>query len=296
MSRGWRRRALACFSLGLLSACLTNEPDPDASGIYACVGTEDCPGEQACLQGVCEAVALPVVTISSPEDLEALPFGTEHQEVLSLTGANLTLRPLSESSEAIPGEGHIVVFVDEVEVLVIDSGNLGAGIQEFIDIPDTPGVHYIRAQARLNDGSDYDNPEGSGRNLVWVDDGREHVALRRPWLRERFGLDEQSIEVEIEVLGGMTVGPPSDTEAIHAHIYYDQTLPECLDMPLCEAGYNGVVPSNAGEFGPIPIPASEPGPATISASLAESGHTVYLEESTMMPVVTEVTIFREALP
>jgi hypothetical protein len=261
----------------MLSGCLTNTPDPTLGGVYACVEDTDCPESLSCLQQVCESIELPRLQILNPEDTETYPFGSEHNDILSVSGTNLTLRPRAASSEAVPGEGHLVVFVDEVEVAVIDSGDISAGVQVAITIPDMPGAHRVRVQARLNDGTDYDNADASARNLVWVDDGREHVALRKPWPGEVFGLESGLIDAEVATLGGIAIGSPN-TGNEHVHVYYDAVFPACLTDPACDAGYNGVVPSNDDSFGPVLLPASAAGMVTLTAVVAEADHTTYVDE------------------
>lgn len=260
-----------------IAGCLTNTPDPTLGGIYACVEDIDCPETLSCLQQVCEAIELPKLNIVNPEDEEEYPFGSAHTDILTVSGTNLTLRGLAASSAAVPGEGHVIVFVDEEQVAVIDSGDLSAGVQVSIEIPDTPGAHRIRVQARLNDGTDYDNETASDRTLVWVDDGREHVALLKPWPGDVFGLDSQLIEAEVATLGGISIGAPN-TGTQHVHIYYDALFPACLTDPACDAGYNGVVPSNDDSFGPVLLPASAAGMVTLTAVVAEFDHTTYVDD------------------
>ncbi|PRQ06463.1 hypothetical protein [Enhygromyxa salina] len=266
---------LACVSL---AGCLTNTPDPELGGVYACVEDVDCPGTQACLQKVCEAVELPVLQILNPESEEKYPFGSANTDILNVSGANLILRSQSASNDPVPGEGYLVVFVDEVEVAVIDTGDISAGIQANINIPDTPGAHRIRVQARLNDGTDYDNETAHARRIVWVDDGREHVALRKPWPGDVFGLESQVIEAEVVTLGGIEIGPP-ETMREHVHVYYDAPFPGCLIMnPMCEVGYNGVVPSDEDAFGPVLLPASAAGMVSLTAVVAKFDHTTYEDD------------------
>ena len=273
-----------------LAACLTNDPDPTLGGVYACVDDSECPESLSCLQKVCEAVELPEIQIANPEENRAYPFGSQHTEILNVSGGNLTLRGLAASSEAVPGEGHLVVFVDEMQVAVIDSGDITAGVQMMIEIPDTPGVHRIRVQARLNDGTDYDNASGQARRLVWVDNGRQHVALRKPWPGDVFGLESQTIEAEVAVFGGITIGPPM-TGSEHVHVYYDAPFPMCLSQPLCEADRNGVVPSNDDQFGPVLLPASGAGPVSLTALVAHFDHITY-EDDLGEPVFSSIMILR----
>ncbi|KIG16549.1 hypothetical protein DB30_04320 [Enhygromyxa salina] len=266
---------LACISL---AGCLTNTPDPATGGIYACVDDLDCPGEQECLQKVCEAVKLPVLQIQNPESEEKYLFGNANTDILSVSGANLILRSRSASNEPVPGEGHLVVFINGQEAAVIDSGDISAGVLANIDIPNTPGAHRIVVQARLNDGTDYDNETAQARRIVWVDDGREHVALRKPWPGDVFGLDSQVIEAEVVTLGGIEIGPPQ-TMREHVHVYYDAPFPGCLiDNPMCEVGYNGVVPSDEDAFGPVLLPASSAGMVSLTAVVATFDHLTYEDD------------------
>jgi hypothetical protein len=179
------------------------------------------------------AAELPDVLLLDPEDGQPFAYGdgsTPHAQTLSISATNLVLGSMQGASEAVIGEGYLVVFVDEVEVGVIDSGDLGGGVQMDVEIPDVPGVHRIRVQARLHDGTDYDNESGAVRSLVWVDDGREHVALRRPWPNDAFSLESQKIEAEIAVFGGLQIGPV-EVEVCTAKPPRDQ--PQCdEDVPI----------------------------------------------------------------
>lgn len=278
-----------------VSGCLTNTPDPALGGVYACVTQEDCPGTQSCLQQVCEAIELPMVNIFSPEEEEAYAFveGATLTEILSVSATNLAVRGLSESSDAVPGEGHVVVYVDEVLVATLDSGNLSSGVQADIEIPNTPGVHRVRVQARLNDGTDYDNPEASARRIIWVDDGNQHVALRKPWPGDKFPLAQQLIDAEVAVFdpsGLITIGPPN-SDLFHVHVFYDEPFPSCMSDPPCLARYNGIVPDNTNDFGPVSLPDSASGPATLTALIMESDHTMF-EVSENVGIFSQIEILR----
>jgi len=260
-----------------LGACLTNVPDPSQAGIYACVDSDDCPGGQSCLQKTCEAIELPVVKIVNPEDEKPLTFkgdGVPHTEVLTVNATNLTLRELSASNEAVPGEGHLVVFLDEEEVGKIETGDLTGGVQMELSIPDVPGVHRIRVQARLNDGTDYDHEGGAARNLLWVADGEPHVAIRDPWPGTVFTLESQGIDARVAVIGDIQIGPPM-TGLQHVHIYYDKTFPMCKEDLLCATDYSGVVPDDKDEFGPVFLPEAGAGPVTLTGVIANANHTLF---------------------
>lgn len=301
MARSTAPSVLLGLALGLCvgaAGCLTNEPDPNQGGIYACVDDEDCPGEQSCLQGTCETIPLPAIQILNPEDEKPFTMGDgtgSHPEILSVSGTDLILRPLAESSEAVPGEGHLVVFVDEVEVATIDSGDISAGVQTEIQIPDTAGVHRIRVVARLNDGTNYDNDTADARNLVWVDDGRQHVALRTPWPGQVFSLESQLVDAEVATFGGIQIGTPSETTRQHVHVYYGDEFPECLDEPVCEAGYTGVVPSNEDMFGPFIMPDSAATMVTLTAVVADFDHTTYADPMGD-PVFSQIEVRRSGNP
>jgi hypothetical protein len=271
---------MRAFNLTLValcvSGCLTNVPEPDIGGVYACVTQEDCPGSQSCLQQTCETITLPIIKILSPEDGQAFPFGEPHELVLSISATDLVLRPRAESNEAVPGEGHLVVWIDEVEAATIDSGDLSGGVQMAIQVADVAGAHRIRVQARLNDGTNYDNEDALVRNIIWVDDGREHVALRKPWPGDTFTLDSQTIDAEVAIMDDSTIeiGPPN-TGVQHVHVFYDESFPSCLDDPLCFAAYEGIVPSNEDSFGPVLLPASGAGKVKLTAFVMVSDHTLY---------------------
>jgi hypothetical protein len=286
---------LSIVCLAGLSGCLTNVPDPELGGVYACVAQEDCPGTQSCLQQTCEAIELPNVQILSPEDGQPFTFGEPHNLILSISATNLVLRPLAESNEAVPGEGHLVVFVDEQPPLTVDTGDLSGGVQMEISVEDIPGVHRLRVQARLNDGTNYDNETADARNLIWVDDGREHVALRKPWPGDTFTLDSQLIDAEVAVMddSGITIGPPN-TGVQHVHVFYDETLqsfPACIADSLCFQAYEGIVPSNDDTFGPVLLPAAGAGPVSLVAVIMDFEHFIYLENGTD-PIYSSIDILR----
>jgi hypothetical protein len=286
----WTIGSLALLSLG---ACTTEEVD------HTCAVQEDCPASLYCLQQVCQSIALPHVQIFNPEDGLPRPWkndGTPHTELLVIAATDLVLRPLAESSERVVGEGHLVVFVDEVEVATIDTGDVSEGVQIQIEVDDIPGVHRVRVQARLNDGTPYDNPEGSDRHLMWVDDGRPHVALRDPWPGDRFSLEGQLIDGDVAVFGGdISIGPPASGEQ-HTFIFHDaEPFDECIMNPVCASSYVGVVPNDQDPFGPILLEASGAGVATMTVLVVNADHTPYTYTDEMgMPqyVYSSIEILR----
>jgi hypothetical protein len=284
--------SLSGLILGV-SGCLTNVPDPALGGVYACEVQEDCPESLSCLQKVCEAAELPIITIVNPEEQQPYPFGTVHDEFLNISGVNFVLRPLAESNDAVPGEGHIVVFLDGEEIATVDNGDLTGGVGMPISIPDTPGAHRIHAQARFNDGTNYDNEGAVARRLVWVDNGRKHVALRSPWPGDSFPVDAFALQAEVAVfdpLGIVEIGPPM-TGKQHVHVYYNKTFPDCFLEPICYMDYEGVVPSDDSVFGPVFLPSAGAGPAVLTATIMEADHSIYYDEMDQ-PVFSEIPVLR----
>jgi hypothetical protein len=266
----WTIASLALLSL---EACANEEV------VHTCVVQEDCPASLSCLQQVCESITLPHVQVRNPEDGLIYPWnndGMGHTQIVDIRASDLVLRPLAESSERVLGEGHLVVFVDEVEVATIDSGDLSEGVQVEITIDDTPGVHRLRVQARLNDGTDYDNREGSVRNLMWVDDGRPHVALRLPWPGDAFSHDEQIIDGDVAAIGdGISIGSNSGQQ--HTFIFYDsEPFDECLMNRVCFLSYVGVVPNDEDPYGPIWLEESAANTGTLTVQVMNFDHTPYM--------------------
>jgi hypothetical protein len=283
-----------CLLALCVSACLTNVPEPDIGGIYACEVQEDCPGSQICLQKTCETIELPAIQIMNPEDGKDYTFGMgPHQELLTIVGNNLTLRPLAESNDAVPGEGHLVVFVDGEQVAMIDTGDLTGGVPMAITIPDEPGVHRIHVQARLNDETNYDTEGAVARTLVWVADGNKHVALRVPWPGDEFPLDAMPLNAEVAVFpaDAVAIGPPM-TGLNHVHVYYSRTFPDCLEDFMCYNDYEGVVPEDDNDFGPVFLPSAGAGPATLTAVIMLADHDIYYDPVTMLPVYSSIDILR----
>lgn len=265
------------LALGLgLGACLTNEPDPGLGGIYACVSDDDCPGTQSCLQDVCEAIELPVIEIFNPEENQPFPFdaGEDHDLMLTVKGSNFVLRSPAESSEAVPGEGYIAVFVDEQPAGRIDSGDLSGGAALPITIANTAGAHRLRIEARFNDDTAYATEGSTDRRIVWVDNDAPHVALVRPWPGDRFSVDAQPIEAEAVAFGGVSIDAPSTGEQ-HVHVFYDDPFPQCFADDACIQGYVGVVPNNMSNIGPVNLPSAGAGPVTLTAVLMNPDHTVF---------------------
>jgi hypothetical protein len=289
------RKNWLLLSVLAVSGCLTNTPDPELGGIYACVAQDDCPGTLSCLQKVCEEIVLPHVEILNPED--GKPYtagtGTAHAEILNVAATDFILRPRSQSNDKVLGEGHLVVFVDEAEVGMIDSGDLSAGVQMPIEIPDEPGVHRVRVQARFNDGTNYDNEDAVARTLVWVNNGKTHVALRIPWPGDTFPVEVHPINAEVAVFdpsNTVSIGPPM-TGVQHVHVFYDETFPDCIDDPSCFISYEGIVPSNENTFGPVILPSAGAGPVKLTAVMMLSDHTVY-RDAEMNYVFSSIEILR----
>ncbi len=284
------------MSLGL-GACIAQPVDPQASGVFRCELDEDCPSAQSCLQGVCVLGELPSLAILSPEEDAVSPFDPADGEVrtmlLTIGGMNLDLVDPSSDPEAAIGAGQVQILLDGVQVALVDAGELSGTVALEVELTNRPGVHRLEARAQRSDGSLYDNEKASARRVFWLDDGRPHVAFKRPWPGTRIPLDSATIEVEVSSIG-ITMAPPS-TQVIegigHTHIHYDELFPACTMDNLCDQGYQGIVPIVDDEpSADVLLPTSAAGTATLTALLREANHTLYLDEGA--PVYDEIDVFR----
>ncbi|MCX4244833.1 hypothetical protein [Paraliomyxa miuraensis] len=289
------RTASQRLTVGLLllcGGCYTAELDPELTGLFACDEDDDeastpCPSGQTCVNHRCEnADALPSLTVLAPEDEESLvenvsdvlmgmPQGPAIDVILSFQGS-LELSSPGEDHEF--GEGHVVVYVDGDERLVIDSGDIGATMAVEVQVPPVAGAHRFVLQAVRNDGLPYDNPEATATRLFWLESPvtrRPFVAVKSPWPGTTFGPEDQTIEVELATLNFDLVDP-SNTKVEgqgHAHIHYDEGFPMCLQNPACDGGYIGII--GQSRTTEVTLPPSGAQAAELTAVLRHIDHSAY---------------------
>lgn len=289
------RYSLGVSVLGVLaSACLLDEVEDGAGGVFVCATNEDCPSEQQCLVQRCESVPAPRVEIRFPEatDIVAVVVpGTAPTMMtlqVSVGGNDLVLVDPLVGRDPVAGEGFVELWVDGEAVAELTSGDLVAGVVHEVELLATPGAHRIAAVARRADGAAYDNDEAVGTRVVWVDDGRPHVAVTSPWPGEVFAVNEVEIPITIATLNfglipAAGVGPePSG----HAHLHYDDPFPSCPDDPACDCCYVAVASPKVADLPlegflrtqtqTVVLPASGSGAGEVTALLRTPHHTVYV--------------------
>lgn len=267
-------RTLAGFALVALGlpACYSAELDPTLGGVFACSqAADDCPSGLTCVNGACEKEdQLPVVVVTNPEDEELFvtnapdvpmgPMAPPFELEVRIQG-ELELVAANSGAEHVFGQGHVVVYIDEVEQAVIDSGDISTPTAVTVEVDNQAGPHRITALAMRNDGEPYDNADATGGRLIWVESEliegvRPFVAIKSPWPGSTVPLETTSVDVEIATLNFTMVAPGQGEveEQGHAHIYYDKAFPDCLADDDCDKDYIAV----AGD------------PPTVTASLPES--------------------------
>jgi hypothetical protein len=274
-------RTACSLALVLGTGCFTADLDPDKTGVFACMGDDDCSGDDVCVNQRCET-EVQTVEIRNPEDedtFDIMDAPPDMPREISVTIAGtLELVAPSGDAEHVSGEGHIAVFVDGMEVNPITSGPFSAGILVPIQVVNRPGPHRVAIQARRNDGADYDNPGARATRLFWIDDGTPQVAIKSPWPNTSFGLESEIITFQVTSLRVMLVPPMAegmiDPTRGHTHVYYDETFPSCLMDPQCDPNYIAIGEARNTDL-MATIPGSAEGNATLTAVLRNVDHTLY---------------------
>jgi len=296
---------LAPLSGLVLVGCLAQRVDEAPSGTFVCAEENDCDDGEHCILGICEAAAGPRLEIRHPEAFDRLAMPDDPSMPIaipiSIGGDNLELVEPHGSSDDEPGLGYVEVVVDGEVVTRVTGGNLVAGVAAEVAIAAVPGAHRISAIARTPSGARYDNIESTGTRLVWVDDGRPHVAFVQPWPGKGISVQETSVEVELAAINFTFVPFDVDVEGPHghAHVHYDDPFPACAADPECDCCYVAVVaPESQSAQRPISawleLPPAAAGDATLSIILRDNSHAPLLDDGAT--VWETVPIVRHDIP
>jgi len=305
---------VSLFSAG----CFSTDLDPNLGGVFVCESSDadSCPSTLICVNQRCEtAQAVPTLSVLGPEDNEILettaldvPVGppADPFELTIRIQGTLDLVSANSGSDHEFGEGHVAVFVDGEEQLIVDNGSISAAASIDIEVENTPGAHRIALQARRNDGTAYDNPEARATRLFWLESEltsgqRPFVAIKTPWPGDDFPLEQTTIDIEVATLNFDLEGTGSGEKegSGHAHIYYDVELPECVRDTSCDGSYLGVASDSPTTT--ILAPASQALNTTITAVLRHVGHAPYgipfecdprVDMPPCVPVFDEIEISR----
>ena len=242
---------LAAGLLPCVASCYNVAFDDEASDVFACSEDADCRDEFVCWNGACVDDRGPQLTVLGPEPLSAFDNGTAQIEI-AFRGTDLTLSNNFES--ATDGEGYIEVYVDNVAVrskandTAITEGDLQSGFSiGAVDIPDPNLVnHRIEVRTYRGDGTRYDNPSATGRQVFFVRDAtlfmstsRPMMAITKPWPGSKLKRG-RPVAVELSAVDFTWTNPtgeatPGDIKEGHAHVFFGRD-----DYPECLPGCNGL--------------------------------------------------------
>jgi len=298
-------RVACAWVLVLLAGCFTADLDPEQTGAFACEAATDCPEGRQCVNERCEAEVL-AVEVRNPEDEQRFDIaGATEGELRPIPvtiAGTLELVDPATNDEHVYGEGHIVVIVDGTEAMTITDGPFTAGIGIEVQVANEAGPHRVAIVARRNDGIPYDNPQATFTRLFWIDDGTPLVAVKAPWPNASFGLESETVQVQISAINYTFAPPQPEGTNIpgtgHAHIYYDASFPACLDDPLCDANYLSVAQVIKVDV-PTTIPTSAEKASNLSAVLRNIDHSVFLFDddgdpgTPGVPVIDTIPIVRQ---
>lgn len=302
------RAYAAIGALALLSSgCFSAELDPDLSGVFVCESEDECSGDQVCVLQRCTAPDdLPRVELLSPtENIPQADFASANGALQLEVSTNLELQAASLEGES--GVGFIEVTANGKTQRIESEDDLTVTIL-FEDTAATP--LRLAVQAFAEEGKPYPNPEARVQEVLFIDDGREQVALVEPWPNQRLALAQGSANFTIKTVnfelmppgGGLVEGQG------HAHLYQvegaDASLPEaCLidtgcadrnDLYQLLAPVEG--PTDTATAGLMLRPVSQPGPQSIVVTLQQNNHELFLMDPPgpldRAPVLDSITIQR----
>jgi hypothetical protein len=300
-------------SLAVLTGCGSPAPsnDTDASStgtsttgdpVVPCSDDMPCPGEMVCLVEQC-ADAAPEVEIVTPEAEAKLQWSADAAVPVTVTvrATGLTLVDPTTDPNSKRGQGQIAVLLDGVEVALVSSGDAEAGVPVEVSAAAVAGAHRLRIEARLSDGTEYDNPGASARSLFWLDDGEPHVAFVTPVPGDTYSIRAQKVDVEVAAINFDFVPASAEAQAGDvgfAHVIEDVEFPDCAADPMCLAGYIvAVVPTTgpaSSASGTMNISNSGVGKGYFVVHLVKSNHDLYCANGSdpCVPVWDRITVGR----
>jgi len=242
------------LSVGLLpcvASCYNVAFDDEASDVFACTADNDCRDEFVCWNSACVDDRGPQLTVLGPEPLSAFENGTTEVEI-AFRGTDLTLSNNFETAK--DGEGYIEIYVDGVAVrskannTAVTEGDLQSGFSiGAVNIPTPTSVnHRIEVRTYRGDGTRYENPSATGRQVFFVRDAtlfmstsRPMMAITKPWPGSKLKRGS-AVTVELAAVDFTWTNPtgeatPGDIKEGHAHVFFGRD-----DYPECLPGCNGL--------------------------------------------------------
>lgn len=241
--------------LAAVVGCYTVDFDETLSDVYYCQTDADCGASQSCFAARCVDDSGPQVTVTGPEPLQNLAFGTT-----TLTAnydvANFVI---TEANAVVEGEGKVKVSVVGTDISVISAIEAAS-----LDISSlAPGAYHLHVQALYGDETPYENPSASAYTVFFIEDQnplRPQIALVHPppgyvhvvgeplevtVAVRNFELQDSGIDCRIDE-GCDPWGPDAAmclpecpvVPAGHPHVYMLDNYPACLGaMPSCSGDY-----------------------------------------------------------
>lgn len=290
---------LAAMAVGVTVGCYKIDFDETLSDVYYCVADSECADSQACFQFRCVDDSGPQVTVTGPEPLQNVAFGTA-----TLT-ANYDIQnfTISDANAVVEGQGKVLVSIAGTDIAVTSIIEAGAEL----DISTlSPGAYRLYVRAVYGDGTPYPNPSATTYTVFYVEDQnpqRPQVAIVSPppghvhILGEplevtvavrNFELHDAGTDCRIDAACDPW-GPDAATclpecpvvPNGHPHVYMLDNYPACLNAsPTCNGDYvlSMRTAESDGEIVTATIPGdrfTEAGTFTFSTGLQYNDHEPY---------------------
>lgn len=289
------RRACLLTMLGILGiGCGGGKSDGSGSSTTGnapptpCDDEMPCPDPEVCVVGQCYGGDLPMLEIVTPQDEQLVDWTNDGDTTdisITVQGSGLTLVPPAMDPDSERGSGQIAIWIDGVEVAVLEEGDLAEGVTVTVPVPTDAGGHRARAEARISDGSPYGTMGSVARRFFWFDDGRERVGFKSPFENETYSNEPVEVAVELAALHFQFAPASEDPEpgAIGiAHILLNKTFPGCGADEACADDFVGVLsPTNevtSNMAGPIVLPSTTAPSTEMAALLVKTNHDPYCGE------------------
>jgi hypothetical protein len=289
---------LASLAMGLTVGCYKIDFDETLGDVYYCLSDSECGESQACSQFRCVDDSGPQVTVTGPESLQNVAFGTA-----TLT-ANYNIQnfTINDANAVVEGEGKVRVSIAGTDISTL--AVIGAADLDISTL--TPGAYRLLVQATYGDGTPYENPGATAYTVFYVEDENpqrpqlaivspppDHVHILGEPLEvtvavRNFTLQDAGTDCRIDA-GCDPWGPEAATcvpecplvPAGHPHVYMLDNFPACLSAsPTCNFDYvlSMRTVESSGGVATAMIPAAiftEAGSFTFSASLQYNDHEPY---------------------
>jgi hypothetical protein len=290
--------SVATLAMGITVGCYKIDFDETLSDVYYCVSDSECGDSQACFQFRCVDDSGPRVSVTGPEPLQNVAFGTA-----TLT-ANYDIEnfTINDANAVVEGEGKVLVSIagtDITTTAVIGAAELDISALE-------PGAHRLFVQAVYGDGTPYENPSATAYTVFYLEDVNpqrpqmaivspppDHVHILGEPLEvtvavRNFTLQDAGTDCRIDAacdpFGPDAAACLPECPVVpggHPHVYMLDDFPACLSAsPTCNFDYvlSMRTAESSGGVSTSTIPAAiftEAGSFTFSASLQYNDHEPY---------------------